>query len=153
MVDVNPSPEKLKEFESLGFDFFQLHFAHDLDLGRLQEWRDVLGEKLWLAPKLPPETVFPENLLNYSNYFLIDAYAKNKFGGTGLQSDWGMYAKCKESFPDKTWILAGGLNAENVGNAVESIQPQILDFNSGVEIGPGIKDHSKLQKVFEQLTV
>lgn len=152
LVDVNPEPEKLKVYSEKGFDFFQLHFPHDININRIESWKNVIGaENLWLAPKIPPQTEFPAELMNYADHFLVDAYSSTSFGGTGEQSDWEEFSRCKDRYSEKKWILAGGLGLENAKLATSSLLPDIIDFNSAIEIEPGKKDHRKLSSLFSNL--
>ena len=48
--------------------------------------------------------------------------------------------------PKKTWILAGGLNPENIAEALAQSGAKFVDVNSGVEAAPGVKDHAKLKQ-------
>ncbi|MEL7132587.1 MAG: phosphoribosylanthranilate isomerase [Pseudomonadota bacterium] len=58
-------------------------------------------------------------------------------GGNGLTFDWRLIAGRRWPVP---WMLAGGLNAENVGDAVKLTGARQVDISSGVEIAPGEKD-------------
>jgi phosphoribosylanthranilate isomerase len=87
--------------------------------------------------------------------FLLDAYDEKEMGGTGKQFNWLLAREANEF---GKIILAGGLNHENVSNAIEIVQPWGVDVSSGVEIEPGKKDKYKIQhfvqnarKSFEQL--
>lgn len=71
---------------------------------------------------------------------LLDAYDPNVMGGTGQAFDWSLVP---ESI-DKPVILAGGLNAGNVQNAISIVKPYAVDVSSGVELLPGIKDPKKM---------
>lgn len=73
--------------------------------------------------------------------YLLDTYVKDNAGGTGKTFDWGIIDNLKLKRP---WILAGGITPDNVVQAVKTISPYAVDANSGVEIEPGIKDHTKL---------
>lgn len=74
--------------------------------------------------------------------FLLDTYHKDKAGGTGMTFNWGMVEQVK---PPGPVILAGGLNPENIGEAVLRVKPFAVDVNSGVEYQPGRKDPDKLK--------
>jgi phosphoribosylanthranilate isomerase len=152
LVDVNPEPEMLKLYLQEGFEFFQLHFPHDISINRIDSWKKVIGaENLWLAPKIPPQSEFPPELMNYADHFLVDAYSSSAFGGTGEQSDWEEFSRCKDRYSEKKWILAGGLGLENAKLAISSLHPDIMDFNSAIEVEPGKKDHRKLSSLFSNL--
>ena len=71
---------------------------------------------------------------------LLDAYDKTMFGGTGKSFDWSM-------IPDqlsKPVILAGGLNPENVVEAINAVHPYAVDVSGGIEMSKGIKDIEKM---------
>ena len=46
------------------------------------------------------------------------------------------------------WLLAGGLSAKNLMDAISAAKPSGIDLNSGVEVSPGIKDKYKLSAAF-----
>ena len=75
----------------------------------------------------------------------VDSYSPDAYGGTGKRFDWEVI---KETGSVKRIILAGGLNAENVGNAINTVRPYGVDVSSGVEIRPGVKDPVKVQDFF-----
>ena len=100
----------------------------------------------WLAPKLPPGEDVPAAWLPLAKHFLLDTFHAQTFGGTGQTGDWPKFARHRRNHPDKTWILAGGLNPANVGAALRESGATFLDVNSGVETAPGVKDHNLLKK-------
>ncbi len=69
---------------------------------------------------------------------LIDTYHPTLRGGTGETGDWAMSAQLAQSVPGL--MLAGGLNAQNVAEAVQQVRPFAVDVASGVEASPGKKD-------------
>ncbi len=73
----------------------------------------------------------------------LDAYHKDKLGGSGEVFNWELAVEAKRRF-DIPMILAGGLTPENVGEAVKRVRPYAVDISSGVEAEPGRKDHAKL---------
>lgn len=82
---------------------------------------------------------------------LLDADAGAAYGGTGRQLDPELAAEAVRRFPEVKVILAGGLQPENVAEAVQIVGPYAVDVASGVEKSPGLKDHGKLQNFFASL--
>jgi len=74
-----------------------------------------------------------------TDYHLFDAYARGRHGGTGESFDWDLVAGRRGGVPA---ILAGGLDPDNVGEAIVIANPWGVDVASGVESAPGIKDHN-----------
>ena len=75
---------------------------------------------------------------------LLDSFADGRYGGTGVVHDWGLSKRVKQVIQPKPLILAGGLNPENVAEAVRTVEPYAVDVSSGVEQQPGIKSHKKI---------
>ena len=151
-VDVDPDPLRLAKIDSLGFDFFQLHFPSSTDPERVCQWSEIVGaERLWLAPKIPPSEPFPKQFLPFGDTFLQDTYSPDKFGGTGEVSDWQSFEILQSRFPFKKWVLAGGLAPENIFGALSATSANHIDLNSGIESEPGIKDQKKMEKAFSIL--
>lgn len=74
---------------------------------------------------------------------LLDAFVSNQFGGTGHRCDWAQAAAVASQH---RVILAGGLNSENVAEAVRQVHPYGVDVSSGVEEKPGQKDPEKVAR-------
>jgi len=72
---------------------------------------------------------------------LLDAYVPDKFGGTGQRCDWDRAAQIASQH---RVILAGGLNPDNVADAIRQVLPYGVDVSSGVEKKPGQKDPDKV---------
>ncbi len=75
----------------------------------------------------------------------LDAYHERSLGGSGVSFDWSLAALAKER-TDLPIILAGGLNPENVAEAVRQASPYAVDVSSGVEATPGRKDARKVRE-------
>jgi phosphoribosylanthranilate isomerase len=71
---------------------------------------------------------------------LLDAYAEGVPGGTGQVFDWTIIPKSLS----KPIVLAGGLDAENVEQAIHQVKPYAVDVSGGVEFKKGIKDAAKI---------
>jgi phosphoribosylanthranilate isomerase len=86
----------------------------------------------------------PETVLEYDvQAIMLDAFDKKAFGGTGKLSDWAVARKTRDLFP--RMFLAGGLSAENVGEAIDRVNPYAVDACSLIEHTPGRKDHVRMQ--------
>ncbi len=77
---------------------------------------------------------------------LLDVHDPVRRGGTGQTVDWTAAAEIARR---RRAILAGGLTADNVGDAIGRVRPYGIDVSSGVETSPGIKDHGRLKALFE----
>ena len=150
-VTVNPTTSEVVNLIQEGFAKVQIHFdpkTKACDIAAIA--KKVGPDQLWLAPKVADGEEWPTEILKLANTFLHDAHAKDAFGGTGKTSDWKRFESLKKANPNKNWVLAGGLSAQNV---VESVATgaSILDLNSGIEIHPGLKSAEKLSEVRARL--
>jgi phosphoribosylanthranilate isomerase len=67
-------------------------------------------------------------------------------GGAGESFDWARLADAMAGVPlPKPVIVAGGLDPDNVGEAIRACRPWAVDVSSGVESAPGVKDHGKIR--------
>ena len=142
-VFVNCPSAKIERYVAdIGLDLVQLHGEESSDFGaslsapyikalRAQSRQQLLTE---MAPHTKARAI------------LIDPYVQGVHGGTGRQLDLSLWPKS-----DHKLILAGGLSAVNVAQAVTSVQPYAVDLNSGLETSPGIKDLSLLEQALMAL--
>jgi phosphoribosylanthranilate isomerase len=86
-----------------------------------------------------------QDLINTQKYpidFLLVDSPKGAFhGGNGVRFDWSLLSEWNSN---KKLILAGGLNPDNVREAIETVRPSMVDVSSGVE-SDGKKDHEKIK--------
>ncbi len=78
---------------------------------------------------------------------LIDTPAGVHYGGTGKIFDWTMLPKIQS----QPYILAGGLTAYNVIDAIKTVQPMMVDCCSGVESAPGLKSAVLMEEFIQQI--
>lgn len=100
----------------------------------------------WLkALRMKPELNLAQAEQEYreASGLLLDTYKPGVAGGTGEVFDWNRVPDNK----GKPVILAGGLNPDNVGQAIRQVKPYAVDVSGGVESAPGKKD-AALMKAF-----
>jgi len=150
-IDVNTPTDELETYLNFHGDAYQLHFDLDVAIATVAAWAGIVGrERLWLAPKVPPEEAyFPQIIMEFADTVLLDTYSKSSYGGTGKTGDWQRFLDWSTLYSHKRWALAGGLDPQNIRQALEQTDPALVDVNSGVEVSPGIKDPLKLEALFQ----
>ena len=79
---------------------------------------------------------------------LLDAWSARVYGGSGEVFDWTLLKDFAGRHPV---ILAGGLNPENVAQAIRQVRPYAVDVSSGIESSPGKKDLKKVAEFIRQV--
>jgi phosphoribosylanthranilate isomerase len=93
------------------------------------------------------ESVMQIQNFNKVDFILLDNYSDKAYGGTGQGFDLGLALKAKEfNIP---LFLSGGLNPDNVKNAIDKVKPFCVDVSSGVEQSPGKKDHGLIKQFIQ----
>ena len=94
-----------------------------------------------------------KSLADLPNYFtdtmILDSSAGGTFGGTGKPFPWKFAPEFVRHHPRIAVILAGGLNPENVADAVRVVRPRGVDVTTGVEASPGRKDAARVKAFVE----
>jgi phosphoribosylanthranilate isomerase len=91
----------------------------------------------------------PDQVMRYrSGTFLLDSAVPGRKGGTGTSFDWTV---ARQASAYGRVILAGGLNPDNVDQAIATARPYAVDVNSGVETAPGRKDRRLLMEFMERV--
>ena len=142
-IFVNESPESLQKIMSvIGLDLAQLHGDESSELTA------KLGVPFFKAFRVSPEFKLEQIQKFRKEYFLLDAFSKNHYGGSGQKLDWDLASIASGL---GKLILAGGLTPENVAEAVKIVQPWAVDVCSGVESEPGIKDLWRVEKFIRNI--
>jgi phosphoribosylanthranilate isomerase len=133
--------------EAAGLDIVQLH--SDPDVEAVRKAREATGRPVWAALRIPG-TAIPSGaagLFAEADGVVLDAHAGDALGGTGISLPWAELAGALMEMRRgrARLVLAGGLTAMNVGEAVRLLAPDIVDVSSGVESAPGIKDHQRMR--------
>tara|TARA_B100000886_G_scaffold271854_1_gene195775 strand:- start:535 stop:1167 length:633 start_codon:yes stop_codon:yes gene_type:complete len=130
---VNDSSKKLN------LDYVQLHgdesatFCKDINFPIIKAFRIK-------------DDSFKSQVLKYNvSVFLFDTFTKKDYGGTGKIFNWELI---KQGF-QRPFIHSGGLNINNVLDAINVTNPDAIDISSGLEDYPGKKDHEKIFEFFK----
>jgi phosphoribosylanthranilate isomerase len=138
----HPDPQSLEDFAaSLGLHAVQLHGNESPD------YCSMIHRVKVIKTMRVDANFRVESLRSYGGrVFLLDACSPGQFGGTGKVFDWSL-AYGANAFG--SIIVAGGLNADNVGEVVARLHPFGVDVSSGVEKRPGKKDYEKMRQFVE----
>jgi len=149
---VNPSDDYLTEVvNAVPLTMIQLHGHETVE--RVIEVKERF--KLPIIKALPIETA--EDLQNIKPYdgiadwLLFDAKGQALPGGNGIAFDWTILKDYNGASP---YMLAGGLNPDNIADALTILSPDAVDVSSGVEcnheeFGAGVKDSDKIRSFLE----
>lgn len=104
------------------------------------------GRETWaaLAVKTRTDLIPAAGFRGAADRLLYDAKAPEGAkvpGGTGLRFDWKLLEGFAHPLP---WVLSGGLDAGNVGEAITTTGARLVDVSSGIEREPGVKDVDKI---------
>ena len=122
-------------------DIVQFHGSETPDWLNLV--KDNVGIEIWkaLGVKDKPTLAKSERYVGIVDRLLFDAPAKALPGGTGTSFDWSLLAEHQHKVD---WGLAGGLDPENVAEAIRLTSAPLVDVSSGVESAPGVKDVDRI---------
>lgn len=145
-VFVNEPVERVKDtMRRLGLHTLQWH-GDDCSPANLQPLRVLRAFGVRDKQSLQSIHVYLEECKNAGQApaaILVDAHVPGSHGGTGQTLPWELLADFSPGVP---LILAGGLHADNVAQAIRMVRPYAVDVASGVESSPGTKDHDKMKR-------
>jgi len=143
-VLVNPDAALLDAAVGSGlFQAIQLHgdeTLHEVERLTKRGVNVIKALQVRDAASLPQIGEFPCRAI------LLDAYNPGTYGGGGHAFPWELAVRAQEMFPTKHILLSGGLNADNVSQAVQQTHPIAVDVASGVESAPGVKDLAQVAR-------
>lgn len=140
---VNESVEEIQRILKLcPFDLLQFHGDESPEFCR------QFNRPYMKAIRVRSADDIHRSVLQYpdAKALLLDAYVENLPGGTGQAFDWRLIPQL--SVP---WVLAGGLNASNVADAIIQVKPFAVDISGGVEASKGIKDAQKIKDFINEV--
>ncbi len=132
-----PLEEVLRIAARCNLQAVQLHGDEPEAFSRRIPLKVIKALRVRDVPDLRPIPTYP------AHAFLLDAFVEGQAGGTGALISWDLAVHAKGHAPI---ILSGGLRPETVALAVRRVRPYGVDVSSGVEAGPGRKDHQKVRE-------
>ncbi len=145
MVD-EPLGRIVERAELGGVAVLQLHGSESPDL--IESLRRHGDWTIWKAMRVRTQEEVEEAISTFrgiADGLLLDGWHPEHAGGSGVRFPWDLVAPVRYRFPEGlTFIAAGGLRPDNVGEAVERLDPDIVDVSSGVEITHGVKDAGRI---------
>lgn len=144
-VFVNEPAENVAEL--LNKEVIQIAQLHgDEDEVYIQELRTRMQRgKLMKAIRVTKRQDITQAEMLPVDYLLYDAFSGNEYGGTGKVFDWSLLSEV-----ERPYFLAGGINIDNVEEAVRRWQPYAIDLSSAVETD-GWKDREKIIAIVEKI--
>lgn len=142
-VFVNESIEIVREIaEKVKLDVLQFHGDEDIEyIGNFKDF------EVWKALLVKSEDDL-SNIYKYKNIrLLLDSKVDGVKGGSGQSFDWNILKECNL---EQKIVLAGGLNCENIKDAVKVVHPFAVDVSSGVESN-GFKDFNKMKEFIDKV--
>jgi len=139
---VNPSAEAVREvLRVVPLDVLQFHGEET------PEFCAQFGRPYLKAIRVKAGVNLVQYAADYSGAqgLLLDAFVEGAHGGTGASFDWTLIPN------DLPVILSGGLNADNVAEAIRAVRPYAVDVSSGVEASKGIKDAEKIAAFIKEV--
>lgn len=125
-------------------DYFQLHGSETPE--RVAEIATLFSVPIIKALGVSsPDDVAKAQAFTTADLVLFDAKPlpdAERPGGNGVPFDWRLLARAGE----RPFMLSGGLNAENVEEAIRLTKPSAVDVSSGVEASPGVKDLDRIRR-------
>ena len=142
-VFVNEPEEQLIHImKQTGLDYAQLHGDETT------EDANKLDIPWFKAFRISPDFQLQQINEFQQEIFLMDAYSKTHYGGTGETIDWNLAEQAQTM---GKCILAGGLTPDNICRGVQKVRPGGVDVCSGVEESPGIKDMEKVKSFIQNI--
>ncbi|MCB1538294.1 MAG: phosphoribosylanthranilate isomerase [Rhodospirillales bacterium] len=148
---VDPTDDELRRTLALApLDMIQLHGGESVS--RVADVRARFGLPVIKALRIAArDDLMPvDSYARMADWILFDARVDNAAlpGGMGRRFDWSVLDGFRCARP---WMLAGGLDAENVVNALARLKPDAVDVSSGVESAPGVKDAGKIRAFVDKV--
>ncbi len=134
-----------------GLSGVQLHGSESKEF--CQQLRQILPTNTEIIKafriKTPESLVATDSYTDYVDTLLLDAYHPQMLGGTGQTINWQDLRQFNPTLP---WMLAGGLNPDNISDALTQLKLDGIDLSSGVEKSPGDKDLDLVARLFEHIS-
>lgn len=142
-VFVNEPLEYILKYYAEELDVIQLHGDETAEY--LQKLKNKVKCKIWRAVRIKnsEDIITADNAV--ADLLLLDSFSANEYGGTGKTADWSIINSVNIKTP---FFLAGGLNMDNICDAVKTVKPYGIDISGGIETD-GFKDRNKIEIIMK----
>jgi phosphoribosylanthranilate isomerase len=142
-IFVNASADQIRDIAKDGvLNWVQLHGDETPEFCDALRW---MSSKVIKAIRVQTAEDVKTAESFHTDAVLLDAFHPEEYGGTGQKFDWNLVRNLQTRV-----FLAGGITPENAVEAV-AVGAYGIDICSGIESGPGKKDHEKMQKLFDNI--
>ncbi len=143
-VTVNPTDSELKTYSDMNFTHLQLHGNESSN--EVRKINETYNLKIIKAFSISEESDLDKikEYCPYIDHILLDSKQKQDMpGGTGQTFDWKII---RNFSPNKSFFLSGGLDTNNISDALNLKKTEYFDVSSGVENSEGIKDEKLISE-------
>ncbi len=143
-VTVNPTDSELKTYSDMNFTHLQLHGNESSN--EVRKINETYNLKIIKAFSISEESDLDKikEYCPYIDHILLDSKQKHDMpGGTGQTFDWKII---RNFSPNKSFFLSGGLDTNNISDALNLKKTEYFDVSSGVENSEGIKDEKLISE-------
>tara|TARA_Y100000817_G_C16857106_1_gene544434 strand:+ start:2317 stop:2937 length:621 start_codon:yes stop_codon:yes gene_type:complete len=143
-VTKNPSEETVLSIKELPFSYIQVH--GNLAPDEIERIKKISNKKIIKAFNLKDEidTQYIEKYSKFSDYYLFDSISS----GSGKSFKWSLLKNIRLS---RDFFLSGGLNIENIKEAISLVNTNYFDLSSGVEDKNHVKNEVKITDLLNKI--
>ena len=134
--------------DTLSLDLIQLHGEEDINyIKKVKQLKKPIIKAI--PVKNQTDISKAKKFSEYCDMILFDTKINSQMsGGSGISFDWNLL---RGYYSSKKWILAGGLNVDNVLNALKITNAPIIDISSGIEKSKGVKCAKMIKKFMQRV--
>jgi phosphoribosylanthranilate isomerase len=146
---IEPSEDTIKKhLDVVDLDFIQIH--GNVDVKQLEKLKNKFKKPIIFAIPIKTQSDIKrsKSYLKVAEIILFDTKIEGLHGGSGKSFDWSLL---QDFVSNNLWALAGGINKNNIQEALSKLSPDMIDVSSGVEEKLGVKSPKKIKEFIEEV--